>query len=311
MPGRPLRPIARRRAGPAARVPPAARLAAAVVPAVLLLAIALAAASVRAQLADDATVSTRGTQFVDEPDEEAEPTEAPEPEPPPPEPAPPKAAAEPPEPAPEPEPPRYPTVVVLLDTSDSMLNRVPGSERTRLDEAKSALEQVLAGMSPETRVQLWTFNTRMKPVPVDGVKPGRFVRIGAGDHREALIERVRAIRTAGGTNLFQSVVKALRFFDDPRDQRLYRSGERFPVLVLVSDGEDGGKTRETLETVLEARAERPLVTINAIGFKVERTGQWFRTLCRIATRPEGCATAGDEAQLRRMLESFYQPPPGD
>jgi hypothetical protein len=188
-----------------------------------------------------------------------------------------------------------------------MLNRPAPDRPTRLEEAKGALIQVLRNMAPEARVQVWSFNTRMIPVPVDGVREGSFIPIGKGGNREAIIGEVRALRTAGGTNLYSSVVKALALFAAPRDQALYRAGRRYPVLVVVSDGEDGGKTRETLETVQEEKKRHPLVTVNAIGFALERERQWFEVLCRIATRPEGCAKADDGAQLQAMLDSFYRP----
>ena len=189
-----------------------------------------------------------------------------------------------------------------------MLNRVqPGAQRTRLDEAKGALIQVLQGMAPDTRVQVWTFNTSVQAVRVPGVPAGRFVEIGQGDRRDQLIERVREFRTAGGTNLYQAIVKALGFFADPWDQAAYRSGQRFPVLVILSDGEDGGKTPESLQSVQAAKARQPLVTVNAIGFNLTGAdGAWFETLCRIATRPDGCAKADDERQLQAILGSFYR-----
>ncbi len=78
------------------------------------------------------------------------------------------------------------------------------------------------------------------------------------------------------------------------------------MLVVVSDGEDGGKTPETLRDVQQAKARLPLVTVNTIGFRLGDGSKWLQVLCEIATAPKGCATADDEAQLRRMLNSFYR-----
>jgi hypothetical protein len=198
-------------------------------------------------------------------------------------------------------------VVFLVDTSDSMLNRVaPGAGRTQLDEAKDALVHVLERMDAETRVQVWSFNTHTKPHPPPGVPEGRFVRIGQGAHRAALVEQVRTLHTSGGTNLYQSVVKALALFAAPGDQAAYRSGQRFPVLVVVSDGEDSGKTPQTLASVQAEKARLPLVAVHTIGFRLAGDRAWFDVLCEIATRREGCATADDEAQLRAMLDGFYR-----
>ena len=274
------------------------------------LALAASAVPVRAQLTQNPDVTTQGTQFVGQPEQPAAPQVAPVAPPPTPAPpvvAPPAVAAPQPPPAPAGLPPRYPSVVILLDTSDSMLDKTPGKSLSHLDEAKNALAQVILGMSAQTRVQVWSFNTRMIGVPVNGAPPGTFTPVGNRAQRDELVRNIRALQTGGGTNLYQSMLKVLSFFDDPQDLPLYRSGERWPVLVVVSDGEDSGVTPVTLEQVLAAKAEHPLVTINSIGFTVSKQDVWLKTLCQLATRPEGCATADDQAQLRAMLESFYQP----
>ena len=249
-----------------------------------------------------------GTQFV-------------RPHPPPPPPPPPPAVQAPPPavpaqvipPAPPPvrEPPRFPTVVFLLDTSDSMLDRTPGKELTHLDEAKNAVTEVIRGMSPETQVQVWSFNTRLIPVTVGNEAAGTFISAGDKASREELIDKTRALRTGGGTNLYQSVVKTLDLFSKPADQPLYRSGQRFPVLVIVSDGMDSGVTPEKMDDALAAKKSHPLVTINTIGFKgasdVADPEVWLKSLCQVATRPQGCATVDDQAQLQAILNSVYRP----
>lgn len=267
------------------------------------------APSARAQLNQDARTSTEGTQFV-RPAPPPTPTPPAPPAPPavqPPPPPPPPAAVAAPPPAPQGPPPRYPSVVILLDTSDSMLDKSPGKDLSHLDEARNAIAEVIRGMSPDTRVQVWHFNSRLYPVQVGKAHPGTFTPVGDVKQRDELIAKLRSIRTAGLTNLYESLVKALDFFSVPADQPLYKSGQRFPVLVVVSDGEDSGKSKVTLDQVLGAKLTHPLVTVNAIGFTVSKDDVWFKTLCQIATRPEGCATADDQAQLNRILEGFYRP----
>ena len=263
-----------------------------------------------AQLNDGSVISTQGTQFAKPPvrPEPApqQPVRPPDPAPPPPaEPTVVRPSPRPPPPAPA--PPRYPTVVFLLDASDSMLNKVKGTNRTRLDEAKGALERVIRGMSPETRVQLWVFNTSLQPVLFGTFQPGQFVPMNDPVLRERLVDMLQRVRSAGGTNLYHSIATSLEFFAAPRDQELYRSGQRFPVLVVISDGEDSGLTPETMQTVQEAKRRLPLVTINTIGFNVAENPAWFEELCRIATHPQGCATAENREQLQKILESFYRP----
>lgn len=188
-----------------------------------------------------------------------------------------------------------------------MLDKSPGKDLSHLDEARNAIAEVIRGMSAETRVQVWHFNSRMFPIQVGRARPGTFTPVGDVRQRNELIAKLRTIRTSGLTNLYESLVKAFDFFAVPADQPLYRSGQRYPVLVVVSDGEDSGTSGVTLERVLEAKRTHPLVTLNAIGFTVSHDDVWFKTLCRIASRPQGCATADDQAQLHRILESFYRP----
>ena len=265
-----------------------------------------------AQLNQDANTSTEGTQFVAPPQPAAPKPPAPPAPPtppavPPPPPPPPAQAMAAPPPAPQGPPPRYPSVVILLDTSDSMLDKSPGKDISHLDEARNAIAEVIRGMSPETRVQVWHFNSRLYPIQVGRARPGTFTPVGEVKQRDELIAKLRTIRTSGLTNLYESLVKALDFFSVPADQPLYKSGQRFPVLVVVSDGEDSGKSSVTLDQVLGAKLTHPLVTVNAIGFTVSKDDVWFKTLCQIASRPEGCATADDQAQLNRLLEGFYRP----
>jgi len=260
-------------------------------------------APVGAQMTDDASTSTTGTQFV-----RPDPPEAPKP-PAPPQVPPPAAITPPPvRPTPQGPPSRYPEVLLLLDTSDSMMNEAYPGGPNRLDEARGALRQVLSGMGDQTRVQLWVFNTKLFPLRIAGQPVGSFTPVGQGRNRQHLTGLLDTIRTAGGTNLYQAVTQALTLFQDPQALPLYQNGERFPVLVVISDGEDGGKTRETLETVQAAKRANPLVTVNTIGFRVGKEDPWFRTLCSMATRPEGCAAAGDGKQLHSMLEAFHRPP---
>ena len=265
----------------------------------------------RAQVLEQGVITEEGTQFVrPDPAAPAPPAEPQAPQTPPPAPAaietPPPAAAA----APPPPPPRYPQVVILLDVSDSMLNRGSGRAATLLDEAKAALKQVIAGMQPEARVQLWTFATGLSKVRMPGESRSGFVPVGAKGSRarEQLLKEIEAVKTAGGTNLYTAIGKVLQIFGSAQDQAAYRSGERFPVLVVISDGEDWGKSRDTFQTVQEAKGKYPFVTINAIGFNVSQGDKWFPQLCKIATRREGCGTAGDQAALEAILESFYRAP---
>lgn len=280
------------------------RILRAAAPLALLVAAMAVGSPALAQLNDDGMISTEGTQFVG-----ADPVPRPKPpkvEPTPVPVAPAPARVAPVAPPPQPPPSRFPSVVILLDTSDSMLNRVPGGPTTRLDEAKQALTDVVRGMSAETQMQLWVFNSRLFPISIGGGASGVFIPVGRAGLRDRLIRRISNIRTGGGTNLYRAVIKTLDIFAAPEDQFAYRTGQRFPVLVIISDGEDAMKTGHTVDAVLAARRRFPLVTINTIGFHVKGDEKWYRQLCRLATSKKGCATAGNRKQLKSILEGFYR-----
>ena len=264
------------------------------------------------QVFDPGLVSQEGTQFVTEdPPPQAAP---PKPAPPKPAPPPPAAPAPPPPPpappVPPPPPARYPTVLLLLDTSDSMLNIVEGKGTTQLDDAKGAIEQMVDSMTPESRLQIWSFNSILQELPLEKGKKGEFIPVGPPDSpaRQNIKKQVNSLKTATGTNLYMAVTQAMAIFSQPQDQPLYQSGMRYPVMVVISDGEDWKKSRFTLAQVLEVKKSHPLVTINTIGFHVRENEQWLAELCKIATRPSGCAVAGDRRQLASILAGFYRPP---
>jgi len=278
-------------------------------PVLAALAVLAAASPVAAQNLDQGVIIQQGTQFVQPPAEApqkppAQRAERPAAA------APTPAAAQPP-PAPPALPARYPQVVFLLDTSDSMLNPAASRKGTNLDAAKTALKQVIAGMPEEARMQLWTFATGLTRLRLPGETRGGFVPIGAPDSplRKQIAAEVDAIKTAGGTNLYTAVIKTLELFGAAQDQAAYRSGLRFPVLVVISDGEDWGKSRDTFDALQGAKAKYPLVTINAIGFTVSEADKWFPQLCKLATPSGRCASAGDEERLQAILESFYRAAP--
>lgn len=270
-----------------------------------LLLVLFLASPARAQLTNDEPVVTEGTEFITDPPTPPKQPEAPQnPQvnqpvvPLPLAPKPPKSSG---------PPPRYPSVVFLLDTSDSMLNPVLGTSHTRLDEAKSALGRVIQGMSSVTRVQVWSFNTKLRPLAVDAASKNGFYRLGNPGLRQRLATRINRASTGGGTNFYRALLKSFKIFANPEDQRAYKSGQRYPVMVIISDGEDMGKTPENLKMVLEERKKYPLVSIQVIGFHTGgKDTLWLKKLCQIATDPQGCATAGNEGQLKTILESFYK-----
>jgi Ca-activated chloride channel family protein len=132
---------------------------------------------------------------------------------------------------------------VVLDTSGSMSGE-------KLDLAKTAVEQLLEGMSPDDEVALVRYADDATVLqPLDRV----------GRVRHAVVEQLRGLQAAGGTNIPPALNRGLATVREATAGRVTR-------LVLVSDGLDS--TRD--QSVSLARgALREQVTTSAIGIGLD------------------------------------------
>lgn len=153
--------------------------------------------------------------------------------------------------------------VLLLDTSASMEERLPGVTQA----ARTFLRQAL---SPSDRAALIPFNHQPQ------------VAVRFSNDLDALSRQLDALRAAGSTSIYDSLVFALQYFQGIRGQK---------ALLLLSDGEDES-SRFDLTAALEA-ARRAGVMIYAVwleGAKLDRPAR--RVLTRLADDTGGRAYFG-------------------
>lgn len=144
-------------------------------------------------------------------------------------------------------------VLVVIDTSLSMEDKVPGTGRTKMQLLKDAEPALFGEFGPADRVGLWKFSNaanldgkhhyqELVPVgPMDDPAPGA----GGVPRREQLTKEVRALVPNGATGLYGTVdaaAKALRQGFDP---------DAINAIVLLTDGRNEGvPATPTLEEVL-------------------------------------------------------------
>ena len=202
-------------------------------------------------------------------------------------------------------------VIFLLDTSGSMDAFLPEREQSKLNAAKQALTFFAKNMRQGTRFQLWSFNARLKKHP-NSQATGKssnvvFEPIGskASKVRKHLIREVEGLETRGGTNLYQSVFQALRYFRSS----LYKvppNTTRRKIIVVLADGQDDNLSQVKLRNVLDASRRNGDVKIRTIGFGITTQDPLYEVLCKMASDRKSCTVVGDAASLQKIITSFSE-----
>lgn len=150
--------------------------------------------------------------------------------------------------------------LLVLDTSGSMAEPVPGTTTSRMQLLQGAAIEGITLLTNETAVGLWEFSSRLTPstdyrelVPIGTSNE----LIAAVDRRQALFAAVRGLRPVGGTGLYDTVYAAYVEL-----QRSWQPGAR-NILVVITDGrneDDDGLTLDQLTNSLRSAAQpdRPL-----------------------------------------------------
>jgi Ca-activated chloride channel homolog len=177
-------------------------------------------------------------------------------------------------------------VLIVVDESGSMAERLPGSPLSKMELARQALGAVVRQVAPDTDVGLWTFTSsarqdyrvRVTLGPVNGA-------VGDRSRRAALAEAVSRLVSdpRGGTGLYDTTLAAFR---SASQNYLYG---RLNAVLIVTDGrnEDDPKSI-SLTTLLQAlrtefRASQPVRIVTAgYGQDVDRA-----TLERITSETGG------------------------
>ena len=257
-------------------------------------------------------LDAQGTNFFRVPKKQP-PVQKEEAPPPPPTPVrpPPKPKPTPPPSAPKPTPVdrSVSDVIFLLDTSGSMDAFLPGQKQSKLKSAQEALDFFAQNMLQGTRFQLWSFNARLTQHPNSPVAKSKqiiFEEIGHSGSvvRKHLQQQIAGLETRGGTNLYQAIFEALRYFHSPSYQVPEANVKRFPVVVLLADGQDDGYSAINRTQVLQKRKQVEEVEVKVIGFGITPNSETHRQLCELARPVADCLVTSSPTELRTLIRSF-------
>ena len=257
-------------------------------------------------------LDAQGTNFFRVPKKQP-PVQKEEAPPPPPTPVrpPPKPKPTPPPPAPKPTPVdrSVSDVIFLLDTSGSMDAFLPGQKQSKLKSAQEALDFFAQNMLQGTRFQLWSFNARLTQHPNSPAAKSKqiiFEEIGHSGSvvRRHLQQQIAGLETRGGTNLYQAIFEALRYFRSPSYQVPEANVKRFPVVVLLADGQDDGYSAINRTQVLQKRKQVEEVEVKVIGFGVTPNSETHRQLCELARPVADCLVTSSPTELQTLIRSF-------
>ena len=257
-------------------------------------------------------LGAQGTNFFRVPKKQP-PVQKEEAPPPPPTPVrpPPKPKPTPPPPAPKPTPVdrSVSDVIFLLDTSGSMDAFLPGQKQSKLKSAQEALDFFAQNMLQGTRFQLWSFNARLTQHPNSPAAKSKqiiFEEIGHSGSvvRRHLQQQIAGLETRGGTNLYQAIFEALRYFRSPSYQVPEANVKRFPVVVLLADGQDDGYSAINRTQVLQKRKQVEEVEVKVIGFGITPHSETHRQLCGLARPVADCLVTSSPTELRTLIRSF-------
>ncbi len=201
---------------------------------------------------------------------------------------------------------RAPLVIFLLDASSSMATKDPKESTTRIWQAHQAIVHALQNMPSQSWVQVRVFNNHLRGVRAKaGLKAG-FVSLNQAGVREGFADNLGQVEPYGTTHLYRAVVKTLTQFNTPKIRWLVKTGRRYAVLLVISDGQDSGKTKENLASVQAAKQQAEHVVVHVIGFRALEQTAWFREVCAIASSPKHCSAAKGEAALRQLLNRLHR-----
>ena len=224
-------------------------------------------------------------------------------------------------PKPKPTPPSPPSpkpppvdrsvsdVIFLLDTSGSMDAFLPGQKQSKLKSAQEALDFFAQKMLQGTRFQLWSFNARLTQHPNSPAAKSKqiiFEEIGPSGSvvRKHLRQQIAGLETRGGTNLYQAIFEALRYFRSPSYQVPEANVKRFPVVVLLADGQDDGYSAINRSQVLQKRKQVEEVEVKVIGFGITPNSETHRQLCELARPAADCLVTSSPTELQTLIRSF-------
>jgi Ca-activated chloride channel family protein len=173
-------------------------------------------------------------------------------------------------------------VMLLMDVSGSMSND------GKMEQAIEAALRFVDGLEPTTRVGLTVFSDEYRTlIPLGNLETVR----------ETLTANIRSVRADGGTELFQSVARAVTEMTE------VDAGDRIRAVVLLSDGADTGDQGYTLNDAVRAiqlsRDSVSPVILIPVAYGGDADVNALNNLARTsATRVQ----SGDPSTINRLLE---------
>lgn len=170
-------------------------------------------------------------------------------------------------------------VLIVIDRSGSMVERVPGTDQSKGELAKAAATESLAEFRAQDKVGLWMFSAKLRGeqdwqelVPIAAV---------GGAQRTALRGKLAGITLAGGTGLYNTAAAS---YDHIRNAR---EDDTINAVVFLTDGKNerpGGIELETLLGKLGGVRDEQPVRLFTIGYGKDADQDVLR---RIAQATQG------------------------
>jgi Ca-activated chloride channel family protein len=150
-------------------------------------------------------------------------------------------------------------VLIVLDTSGSMNERIPQLNATRLQLLQQAAVKGIGLLNSVSSMSLWQFSSKLTPttdyrelVPL-GLATGK---VGAVSRRDALVAAIQGLRAGGGTGLYDTTAAAYAAM-----QKAWQP-DAVNMVMVITDGkneDDAGLSQDQLLAQLRTitRADRP------------------------------------------------------
>jgi Ca-activated chloride channel family protein len=144
-------------------------------------------------------------------------------------------------------------VLLVIDTSGSMAEVVPGTGKSKLELAKQAALGSLADFAGDDRVGLWMFSRQLdgdrdyrELVPVGPMNQ----QVNGPRRRDALQTAIRDLPPGGGTGLYDTALAAFQFV------RGHQSASDINAVVLLTDGQNQDNGISLEELLPQLRSEQ-------------------------------------------------------
>ncbi|HLQ38593.1 MAG TPA: VWA domain-containing protein, partial [Planctomycetota bacterium] len=184
-------------------------------------------------------------------------------------------------------------IYVILDASGSMLDDLDG--HTKFELARTAVEEVFAGLAPGTQIALRAYGHRKRAVDKGADEDTELLLPMGPLDRAQFVGKLKGLRARGKTPLTRSLRAAAADLGSGASQGP-------TTVVLLTDG--GEDTMPRLDPVAAARelARIPGLKLHVVGFDIQRD-DWRQQLLAMAGAARGNYWPAGSADLVRDLRA--------